>query len=353
MGITPPDYGDARFGLAQAAFRRGEIARARAQLDAIPPEQAQTADVALLDGRLALAEGDPALAEALFARAGAAKDAGAAPLIALGDLRRARGDEPGALAAYRGAAAREPGSAEAAARLAAPAPRRWRLDLGGNVSDLGSGRGDWSERIGSLSREVSPGTAVGVRLRHARRSGIDDLQLEARLDRRVSPAVAVYALVAATPDADFLPRVSFGGGGGVRPVADAGGAGRVAFNLDLRHDRYASGEVTTLSPWVQVFAPDDRASVSLRWVHSRDDDSATSDGYVLRADWAATGRLGLFAGYADAPEIDGGDISETRTAFGGATLALNDALILRADVAHESRESFERDTFGLGLSMRF
>ena len=67
----------------------------------------------------------------------------------------------------------------------------------------------------------------------------------------------------------------------------------------------------------------------------------------------ATDRLRLFAGYADAPEISEGTIVDTETVFGGLAFDWTESLTINASYAHERRDAFDRDTFGVGLSVRF
>jgi hypothetical protein len=74
---------------------------------------------------------------------------------------------------------------------------------------------------------------------------------------------------------------------------------------------------------------------------------------VPRGDIVATDRLRFFAGYGDAPEISEGAPVEARTIFTGLSLDLKEDVTLNASYAHEERAAFDRDTFGLGLSLRF
>ncbi len=288
-----PDYADARFGLAQVSFREGDPATAASLIDP-------------------LVAADPGNTEFLALRAS---------IAAAGQ-----------------------GSAE---------PWRWRLDLGGELSDLSGGRSSWTDSSSALTYRFDERTSTGLRLRHAYRSRAHDVQIEGRVDHRVTDRLAVYGLLAFTPDADFLARSSFGGGASFRPFDGAGLLGPAVLSVDGRYDVFSSTDVWTIAPGLQVFTPDETVAVTGRWIHAEDDRGTIADGYSVRLDWTATDRLRLFAGYADAPEISDGQLDDTATTFGGLSFDVDDRLTLSGSYAHERRETFDRDTFAVGLSLRF
>ncbi|MDN5926211.1 MAG: YaiO family outer membrane beta-barrel protein [Hyphomicrobiales bacterium] len=348
-----PDNTDARLGQARLAIWRGDTGRARGLVNNVLQRAPGNTEARLLDARIALLEGDYPRAERKFAAMAASDPKSAEALIGLGDARRARGDDPGARQAYGRALALEPGSADIQNRLAAPLPRKWRLDIGSEVSDLSAGRGTWTDSSVGLSYKVTPETTIGARTRLATRYGKTDVQIEGRIDQAFSPSFSVYGLAAATPDADFLARFSLGGGASWRAIPRTNGFGPVFLNLDVRYDQFATSDVATFSPWVQGFLFNDRLALSARWVHAQDDTHTRADGYVLRADVVVTPRLNVFAGYADAPEIDDGSLIPTRSVFGGASFDITGDLTLRGSFAHEERPAFDRNTFGLGITARF
>jgi YaiO family outer membrane protein len=177
--------------------------------------------------------------------------------------------------------------------------------------------------------------------------------LEGRLDHRPRTDLAVHGLIAATPEADFLPEFSIGGGVSFQAVERGAAWGPLFLFADIRHDIYPASDVTTIAPGVQYFLLDERLGISARWVHSQDDAGTSADGYVLRGDIVASDRLRFFLGYGDAPEISEGTLVDTRTVFTGASFDLNESITLNASYAHEERDAFDRDTFGLGLAVRF
>jgi YaiO family outer membrane protein len=306
-----------------------------------------------LDGRIALLEGDHKRAEQSFQRALALEPKNAEALVGIGDVRRAEGDEEAARQAYHEALAIEPGSADIEQRLAVPPPRKWRLDIGSEVSDLTNGLGNWTDSSAGLAYRLSPRTIISGHTRLATRFGRTDVQLEGRIDQAFTPAFSAYALAAMTPDADFLARYSVGAGASWQVVAPAKAFGPLSLNIDARYDDFADTGVTSIQPWIQGYILDGRLGLSARWVHAQDDTGTRADGYVLRADLAVTPRFNVFAGYADAPEIDDGALIPTRTVFGGISFDVSDPLTLRASIAHEERPTFDRNIFGLGLTARF
>ncbi|MER8692076.1 YaiO family outer membrane beta-barrel protein [Mesorhizobium opportunistum] len=344
---------DARLGKVRLAIWQGDVPRARTMIDDVLGTAPDNVEAIALDARISLLEQDYTRAEQSFQRVLAVDPHNAEALVGIGDLRRARGDDGAAREAYRQALAIEPGSADIAQRLAAPPPRKWRLDLGREVSDLTDGLGDWTDSSAGLAYRLSPRTMISGRTRLATRFGHTDVQIEGRIDQAFSPAFSAYALAAATSDADFLARYSIGAGASWQAVAPAKAFGPLSLNIDARYDNFVNADVTTISPWVQAYVLDGRLGLSARWVHAQDDIGTRADGYVLRADLAVTPHFNVFGGYADAPEISDGTLVPTRTVFGGISWDVSDPLTLRASIAHEERPAFDRDMFDLGLTARF
>ncbi|MDF1600819.1 YaiO family outer membrane beta-barrel protein [Mesorhizobium sp. YIM 152430] len=345
--------------------------------EGVTARQEQRFDVAIvsLERALALEPGNAdALVQLGFARLGAGDTAGArtafedalaiAPAYSdatfgLAQIALREGDAERARSLIEPLVAANPDNAEfrdlqtSAAAASASDARRWRLDIGTEASALSGGRSSWTDSAAGLSYRATDRTSVGGRVRHARRSGADDWQVEGRIDHRLTDRIAVHGLAAATPDADFLARSSFGIGGTWRLFDGTSVTGPAIFGIDSRYDTFALANVWTFAPSVQVFTADERFGFTARWIHAEDDRGTVADGFLLRADWTATERLRLFAGYADAPEISDGQLDETETVFGGLAFDVTDRLTLTGSYAHERRETFDRDTFGIGLSLRF
>ena len=344
---------DARLGKVRLAIWQGDVPRARTMIDDVLGTAPDNAEAIALDARISLLEQDYTRAEQSFQRVLAVDPHNAEALVGIGDLRRGRGDDAAARDAYRQALALEPGSRDVEQRLAAPPPRKWRLDLGSEVSDVTDGLADWTDSSAGLAYRLSPQTTISGRTRVATRFGRTDVQIEGRIDQAFSPTVSTYALAAATPDADFLARYSIGAGASWQVMSPAKAFGPFSLNIDARYDNFANADITTISPWVQAYVLDGRLGLSARWVHAADDIGTRADGYVLRADLEVAQGVNMFGGYADAPEISDGTLVPTRTVFGGISWDVTDPLTLRASLAHEQRPTFDRTIFGLGLTTRF
>ncbi|TRC75474.1 YaiO family outer membrane beta-barrel protein [Mesorhizobium sp. WSM4307] len=348
-----PGLLDARIGKIRLAIWQGDVPGARALVDDVLTSSPDNVEALDLDAKVALLEADYTRAGQSFQRVLAIDSRNAEALVGIGDVRRALGDDDAARQAYREALAIEPGSSDIEQRLAVPPPRRWRLDLGTEVSDLTNGLSDWTDSSADLAYRLSPRTTISGRNRVATRFGRTDVQIEGRIDEAFSPAFSAYALAAATPDADFLARYAIGAGASLQVMAAAKAFGPLSLNIDTRYDNFTNTNVTSVSPWVQGYIFDGRLGLSARWVHAADDIGTRADGYVLRVDLAVTQRFNLFGGYADAPEISDGTLVPTRTVFGGISWDVNDPLTVRASIAHEQRPTFDRSIFGLGLTARF
>jgi YaiO family outer membrane protein len=348
-----PGLLDARIGKVRLAIWQGDVQLARSRVDEVLASAPANTEALGLEARVLLLEGDSRTAEQAFERVLSTDPRNAEALVGIGDARRARWDEEGAREAYRKALALQPGSRDIEDRLAQPAPKRWRIDIGSEVSRLTMGRGTWTDSAVALSYRLTPQTTLSARTRLATRFGQTDLQIEGRIDQAFSPSLTGYALLAATPDSDFLAEYSAGAGASWQALRTNGSVGPVYVNVDARFDKFDTAEVTTISPWLQTYFFDQRLGLSARWVHAFDDTGVDADGYVLRGDLVVVPGFNVFAGYADAPEIDDGSLIPTETVFGGVSWDVGDGLTLRASVAHERRPAFDRDTFGLSLTKRF
>ena len=316
-----PDYQDANFGLAQIAFRSGSLGEARSRTETFLAQRPADVEAAALLARIERAEA----AEAAEVAAATAPGSAHAPSL----------------------------SASIQQRLAKPLPRNWRLDLGSEVSDLSGARSSWTDSAIGLAYRATGDATVSGRVRRATRFGLTDIQLEARLDYAHSRDLSFHGLLAATPESDFLAERSIGAGTSWRASERGTAGGPLFLSLDIRHDRYPDSDVTTLSPGLQYFLLDARLGISARWVGSQDDHGTSAAGYLLRGDVVATDRLRLIAGYADAPEISAGALVKVRTAFAGLSFDINDKVTVNVAYAHEVRDAFDRDTVGIGLSLRF
>lgn len=348
-----PDYLDASLGLVRLAMWQGDLAEARGLLEPIAAKHPGNTEVRLLAARISLQEGDARDAERQFLLILEGEPNNSEALVGLGDAQRAQGDDRAARISYGRALALEPGSTDIQQRLNQPLLKKWRADIGAEVSDLTGGLSSWTDSGFGLSYAVRPETTVAGRARVATRYGETDVQIEARIDHAFSQDLFAYGIVAGTPDADFLARFSVGSGASWRAWAPPGSTGPLFLSVDGRHDVFNDTSVTTVSPSAQYFFFDERLGVQVRWIHSVNDEGTTADGYAIRADVTATDRLRLFAGYSDAPEISEGTLAETRTVFTGVSFDLSDTLTLRGNYAYEHRETFDRNTYGLGLAVRF
>jgi YaiO family outer membrane protein len=345
---------DARLGMARLAVWQSDLVTARTRIDRILADAPHNSEALLLDGQISLIEDNYDRAEEAYHRVLAAQPNYVDALIGLGDVLRAKGDAEGARAAYGKALALDPTSTVIRDRLAAPFPTKWRLDVGSEISDLSSGRnGTWTDSFVSINYRPDDMIAVGARTRTVTRFGHTDVQLDMRTDYNVDRRLSVYGEIAGTPEADILAQYFFGGGASWQVVPKHDALGPFYLNLDARYDHFADSEIVTASPWAQAFLFGERLGLSARWVHVADDQDTTVDGYVLRGDVRLADTVLLFGGYSDAPEISEGDIIDTETIFSGLSVDLNDALTLRGSYAYETRSAFDRDIYGLSLTVRF
>lgn len=345
---------DARLGLARVAFWSGEVEEAQGRLTRILEATPDHAEALMLGAQISMAQDRPDEAESFYLAALRAQPDNADALVGLGDVRRARFRENEAREAYRQALSLRPGDEDIQARLDVPPPIRWRIDVDGLYSSLSGPQDPWREVYFRIAHHLTPETTLSVGLELSERFDMVDTYIEGRVDHRFSSRFAAHVLVGGTPNADFRPRYRVAGGAEMTVSESAGDhLGPTVATIALRHDDYASGNIQTISPGLRQHFLDDRLSVTGRWIHTIAP-GRHLNGWFARADLALHEDVNVFFGASDAPETSEGVVIETASVFGGVSYDVNRNLVLRASLAHESRDrAADRTVFSLGTGVRF
>ena len=329
-------------GMPEEALQR--LARAAA----VQPENA---DIHLQTGLALLALGRLDEAEAAFRRTLELAPAYADARLGLARVAQRRNDPTTALAELDRVG---PGREEADQLRrqieagAATEGWRWRVDADGSYSQV-QGQPDWQSAALAVQHRADANTIVVATLDTTRRFDRTDVYGEARADHRFAPGSNVYVLVGGAPDADFRPRWQLGAGVAARVH---GGPYATVLRLDLRQADYPAGDVRIATPGVEQYLTG-RVWITGQWINVWDQ-FAHSSGWMVRGDVMPTERLRLFAGAADAPDLDAGVVIRTASVFGGVSADLGDRLTLRLSLAHENPEGpNDRDTVALGMGYRF
>ena len=231
---------------------------------------------------------------------------------------------------------------------AAVRPWRWNVGLDGSYTDVDR-LADWQSATLVVQHRVGRSMIVTATADATRRFRRTDIYGEARVDYRFAPGAYVHALVGGTPDAEFRPEYQLGAGAAIRTH---GGPYATVAQMEFRQARYPAGDVQTLTPGIEQYLGE-RAWVTVHWVNTWDR-FRHSSGWLVRGDVMPNGRLRLFAGVADAPDLDAGVVIDTRSLFGGVSLDVGEHLTLRFSFAHDdSPGPADRDTLALGMGFRF
>jgi YaiO family outer membrane protein len=267
--------------------------------------------------------------------------------LGLARLAQRRGDLAGARTAVQRAAAAAPDRADVAAldRALRPSPA-WRVDLDVSRSRLGADLPDWTEVRLGVVRALDERWTVGGSAEWTERFDSEDLLLEARLDRRFASGAA-YAALGGGLEAQYRPEVSLRAGTDFRLSPTFSGT------LDTSVARFASGDVTSLQPGLAADLVQGRLRLAARWINVWDEADKRRAGYSLSAQWAASARLSLRLGHADAPETSEGVTVDVRAVSLGAEITLTDQVSLRLGALHEDRGAYDRDAVTVGLGWRF
>ncbi|MCR5879722.1 YaiO family outer membrane beta-barrel protein [Phenylobacterium sp. J367] len=303
-------------GLAyMAAQRHPDAERALAEARRLAPDYA---DVQVAQARLAYYQGDLGQAQSRLA-----------PLLAGGGPN----DEASALAAQI-----------AQARAAAPAA--WRLDMSFARSDLSaSGLEDWLRGSIGVSRRLGDEATVTGYLEQSRQFGLEDTYLEATVAGRRG-----YVAFGGAVDADFRPEWQVRAGV-YGPSRSVGNGWNATLSVDGSWAQYFSGDVRSVQPAVTVAKGD--SYVLVRWINTLDERDDYRSGYSLYGVFAATPRLRVSGGFADAPESNQGFTADVRSVSTGVAIDLDAATTVRLDGVYEMRRAYDRTEFAVGVTRRF
>ena len=347
------------FARAQSTYERGvearlagDIQRAVELLAEAAAAEPANADAQLQLGLALLAAGRLDEAERAFNRTLELAPDYADARIALARVHQRRGDSARALAEVERVDAANAEASELRATLLAPGSARaaysWQLDFDGSFSDVRHEQ-DWHDLSLRLSGLAGPTSRVGIAIESSRRFSERDTYGEIRIDHRVSARANAWLFAGGAPDADFRPRWQVGAGGAFKLTE---GPSATVATVDARHSEYRSGDIQMLNPGIeQYFAGG-------HWITARminvSDDGHWHSGWFGRADVMASERLRLFAGAADAPDVNEGFVVDTFSLFGGVSVDLNTRTTLRLFVNREKRDgSADRLEFGTGMGIRF
>lgn len=238
----------------------------------------------------------------------------------------------------------------AARRSAADTNGRSFLLLEGAVSDLSGGAPNWHE-VG-LEGELPAGSAatIGGRVSYYRRFGLEDIELIGRAGLHPSENLWLRAHIGGTPNAQFRPEFSFGGGGDFR--LSSGNATVLTF--DGSYQRFPLQNVVTVNPGVVQYLGNGRGWVTLRGIGTVADGGRLQVGALVRGDYVPDEGWRLFVGAANGPDTDLGVITRVTSLFGGIEAPISERFALTSALARDWRNSVaDRTELRLGVKARF
>lgn len=316
------------------------------------------AEARLLEARLLAWAGRNPEAETAIGRFLADYPANPEALALAGSIAWYRADAALARSRFDAALAAEPGNEEARQgleRIAAAAPRPWRMDAGAELSRFdGGGRKDWQDGFLRVGHTLADGTALHVLAQHSHRFGEVDRFLEGGVEHPFAPWLRGRVALGATPAADFLPRHRVDLGGSVRVAENGGTLAATWLTADVRHSAYRTGDVKVLAPGAQQYLFDGQAWATGRFVMLEDERGKHPTGWEARADWQALDRLRLFAGYADVPETSDNRTLPTTSRFLGVVIGVTETVDLTLAASRVAQDGIpRRDGAAATLSVRF
>lgn len=230
-----------------------------------------------------------------------------------------------------------------------PQAQPWRLDIAYGRSELSDNLGHWTFATAALGRRSGQGSGA-LAIEYTERFGQEDLYVEGLATRQFSNGGTAWLAVGGAPEADYRPEFAVRGGGGA--LVHSSGSWAVRVGADAAWSRYPVGDVRSLQPYVTL-SWSDRLMLTLRSYNTLDENDDYQAGYGVRGEWAASPRLRLSVGWADAPESADGRTVGVQALSAGVGLDLTDTMTLQAAYTHEMRDAYDRDELALALTRRF
>lgn len=214
---------------------------------------------------------------------------------------------------------------------------------------LTSGRtSTWYDSILSGYVRTAPGSTVSADIERDRRTFATDTRLSARWDMALSSAFSFHLGAAGTIHQDFRERWSLSGGG------EATLNKNLSLLLNVRHADYGVSSVTAVEPGFRLRPGTLPVSLTATWINLIEDDGHHRNGVSGRLDVGLPHDRTLFAGAASYPDTEAGITRQTRAAFVGGAIPVNDRLTFRLSGSYERREqSYMQRTVTASLGWRF
>ncbi|WP_324808294.1 YaiO family outer membrane beta-barrel protein [Sphingomonas sp. LY29] len=332
-----------------AARRAGETQRAIELLAEAVRIEPGSADAQVQYGYALLAGDNLQVAEVAFRKALQLAPAYDDARVGLALVAERRGDMAGAAREISTVPSSNVEANSLRRRLARARPLGgWSVGIDASVTAI-EGSEDWKQLDLDVAKNLSDGSRVAGRVELASRFGETDTYGELRFDKSLDRGRGVYVFAGATPDALFRPKWQIGGGGRVRVIESRA---PTVLTLDMRRASYITTNVTSISPGVEQYLVGGRAWLTARSINITQSGS-WSHGWLARADVMPSEKSRVFLGLSNAPDVDQGFVTRTRTWFLGASQDVGRGNSIRLSVS-EDRPEIGRDrlTLNVGTTVR-
>ena len=310
-------------GRSRVRYWKGELAGARAEVEAVLVRAPKDVDALLLAGDVALAQGER-------------------------DDARDR---------YQRARELAPGDAAIEAKLAhTQAPPRFRIDLGGELDGFSdfddahqSNRGVEGGLFAQLGVRATDDLTLGAGVEELRWFGFTDHRGNLTGDLRLSPGLLLSARVAATPSNKFL--AAWEAGAGVELRVEGPWTALAA----ARHLSYTGNEVTLLQPGARFESGP--FSAQLQGVIALASQGDPTGAGILRLGWsfgdAVSSWLGGSYGKEALSTPAGTSFALVAAAFTGLAWSIVPEFGVRLDLGYERRQdAYQKVSGALGLTFK-
>jgi YaiO family outer membrane protein len=349
--VAPQDM-DITLAKARILAWMSRYQEAGVAIDRVITARPTDAEAWALKGRIAYYQDRPSAARAAFTEALKHDPRHLDATLGLGDVARAGGDEQTAQRQFLRAQALDPASRDVQDRLNARADDttpKWLLSTSLGYSWLSrTPLGDWTEQSVRLERLVGGSLRVFAGGTHARRFGLNDVDLYAGASGTLARGITGELTVGTTPDDDFLPAWRTLGSLGARITDDT----TLLLDGSLRH--YRTGTIKGFNLGIEQYLLAGRVGITGKFINTIDAGGRHLTGWSAAVLVSPLDRLRLRVGYADAPESEAGIVADSTSWSGGIAMDLTSALTLRIDFTREKRQrAYVREELTGGIAVRF
>ena len=345
-----PDYVDIKLTRARVYGYQRKFKKALAVLKSLERKTQSQSEVLLLEGVFALRDSQLHRAKLAFGHALAQNPDNVEALLGLGDVAREKGEIHLARLYYE----KGLGPGDAAMQRIAGTDQPvfpFEVILAGDYSKLTSGNSSWKEASTELAYRPDDATRIAANFIAAERFNESDILAGIDASYRINSDFSIFAGLATTPDADFLPIWRVRGGGDYALLnGDGDFLGATTVFLDGTIADYEPGIVKSIGGGLRQYSRTGASWLTVRLSGTLDANSDFGLGGSVRFDSQIVADITVFLGAGHEQDNEDERTLTTNSLFFGVRYDLKPDLGLTTSATIEDRPDGVR-RYGVGLAI--